>query len=388
MTDACPVVHTVHSLPFAENRDEAYHMLNQGPDVAVIDNGVYLLSGADVVEQAAKSPELFSSHGAFGMIGSPVPLVPIAFDPPQHSRYRRVLDKFFSPRSMAQREHELRRMIGELVDDIVTAGDTCELMGSLAVPFPSQVFLSLFGLPLEDRIRLIGWKDAIIGLASPDLVEPAPELIVQANELFTYLSELITQRHESAAGDDLLSQLLADQGEEGLDDKEILGLCFLFVMAGLDTVTAATGFAFNALGRNPELRAAVSADEQAVSEFIEEVLRVDGPVPYVPRVTTAEVTLSDVTIPAGSLCWLVLGAANRDPRRYHDADAIHPQRASHFAFGRGPHRCLGSHLARLELRLIIQEWNRRIPHYELVGEPTLKWPSATLSFQQLHLRIG
>ena len=100
-----------------------------------------------------------------------------------------------------------------------------------------------------------------------------------------------------------------------------------------------------------------------------------------------EVTLGDATIPAGSLCWLVLGAANRDPRRYPDADVIHPQRANHFAFGRGPHRCLGSHLARLELRLIIEQWHRRIPHYELVDEPLLKWPSATLSFQQLHLRI-
>jgi cytochrome P450 len=387
MTNTGQVGQTVHSLPFAANRDEAYHMLQQLPDVQLMDNGVYLLSGADVVEQAAKSPELFSSQGAFAITGSPAPLVPISFDPPQHSRYRRVLEKFFSPRSMALREPALRAMVSQLVEEIAACGGTCDVMSALAVPFPSQVFLSLFGLPLEDRARLIGWKDAIIRSVSPDTVDPTPELLVQAAELFTYLSGYITERRESTADDDLLSQLLADQSDDRLNDDEILGLCFLFVLAGLDTVTAATGFAFNALARDSELRATVSNHNKAIPGFIEEVLRVDAPVPYVPRVTTVEITMGDVTIPAGSLCWLVLGAANRDPRRYPDADDIHQERTNHFTFGRGPHRCLGSHLARLELRLIIEEWHKRIAHYEVVGQPTLKWPSATLSFQELHLQL-
>src|ERR1700745_102759 len=103
-----------------------------------------------------------------------------------------------------------------------------------------------------------------------------------------------------------------------------------------------------------------------------------------PRMTTAEVTVAGVTTPAGSTCWLELGPANRDSARYPDADVIHQRRSNHFAFGRGPHRCLGSHLARLELRLIIEEWNRRIPTYSVLREPTVGWPSGTLNFRELH----
>jgi cytochrome P450 len=182
--------------------------------------------------------------------------------------------------------------------------------------------------------------------------------------------------------------LLSDSSDGALTEEEIIGLCFLFLIAGLDTVTAATGFALYELARNPALRATVIDDEEAVAHFIEETLRIDPPVPYVPRMTTAEVNVAGVTIPAGSTCWLGLGTANRDPERYPDADDIHQRRNNHFTFGRGPHRCLGSHLARLELRLIIEEWNRRIARYSVLHEPTVGWPCGTLHFRELHLQIG
>jgi cytochrome P450 len=314
-------------------------------------------------------------------------MVPIAFDPPEHSRFRRVLDKFFGPRRMAERAPELRRQVGELIDQIVAAGDSCEVMSALAVPFPSQVFLTLFGLPLDDRDLLIGWKDAVLAFSAAEGLEPSPEAVARGGELLTYLNGHLADRRGSD-DDDLLSQLLSDSHDEALTEEEIIGLCFLFLIAGLDTVTAATGFALYELARNPALRAPVIDDEEAVAHFIEEVLRINPPVPYVPRMTTAEITVAGVTIPAGSNCWLGLGTANRDPERYPDADVMHERRNNHFTFGRGPHRCLGSHLARLELRLIIEEWNRRIPRYSVLQEPTVGWPSGTLHFRELHLQIG
>jgi cytochrome P450 len=382
----CPALPALDSLPFAHDRDAAWHMLLASGKVAVSDAGVYFLSGADVVEAAARNPELFSSQGAFDLVGSPFPLVPIAFDPPEHSRYRRVLDKFFGPRHMAGRAPELRKQVGELIDQIVASGDRCEVMGALAIPFPSQVFLTLFGLPLADRDLLIGWKDAILEISVAEGTAASPETLARGLELLTYLSGYLADRR-GGDGDDLLSRLLSDSSDGALTEQEIIGLCFLFVAAGLHTVTAATGFMLYELARNPELRASVSDDEEAVTQFIEEVLRIDPPVPYVPRVTTAEVNVAGVTIPAGSTCWLGLGTANRDPERYPDADHIHQTRSNHFTFGRGPHRCLGSHLARLELRLIIEEWNRRIPTYSVLREPTLGWPCATLHFRELHLQI-
>jgi cytochrome P450 len=382
----CAALPRLETLPFAHDRDRAWNLLLAGGKVAVTDAGVYFFSAADVVEQAATNPELFSSKGAFDVIGSPFPMVPIAFDPPEHSRFRRVLDKFFGPRRMAERAPELRQQVSELIDEIRTSGNTCEVVSALAIPFPSQVFLTLFGLPLADRDRLIDWKDATLEFSAADGSGASPEVLARGGELLIYLTEHIADRRANN-GDDLLSQLLGDSGEGALTDQEIIGLCFLFLLAGLDTVTAATGFALYELARNPALRARVIDDEEAVPHFIEEVLRIDPPVPYVPRVTTADVNIAGVTIPAGSTCWLGLGTANHDPQRYPDADVIHHTRNNHFTFGRGPHRCLGSHLARLELRLIIEEWNRRIPEYSVLREPTVGWPCGTLHFGELHLQI-
>jgi cytochrome P450 len=383
----CPALPALESLPFADDRDAAWHMLLAPGKIAVSDAGVYFLSGADVVEQAATNPELFSSQGAFDLLGSPFPVVPIAFDPPEHTRFRRVLDKFFGPRRMAERAPELRKQLGELIEQIRASGDTSEVMSALATPFPSQVFLTLFGLPLADRDLLLGWKDAIVEFSAADGAAASPDALARGGELLTYLNGYLADRRGSD-GDDLLSQLLSDSSDGALTEQEIIGMCFLFIAAGLDTVTAATGFALYELARNPALRAGVVADEEAVAHFIEEVLRIDPPVPYVPRVTTAEVTVAGVTIPVGSTCWLGIGTANRDPERYPDADVIHRRRNNHFAFGRGPHRCLGSHLARLEVRLIIEEWSRRIPTYSVLREPTVKWPAGTLHFRELHLQIG
>jgi cytochrome P450 len=387
MQFVCPALPQLESLPFAHDRDAAWQILLASGKVAVSDAGVYFLSGADVVEEAATNPELFSSEGAFDLFGSPFPMVPIAFDPPEHSRYRRVLDKFFGPRKMAELAPELRKQVGELIDQIAASGDSCEAMGALAIPFPSQVFLTLFGLPLADRDLLLGWKNAVIEFSAAEGATPSPETLARGGELLTYLNGHLADRRGSD-GDDLLSLLLSDSSDGALAAEEIIGLCFLFLIAGLDTVTAATGFVLYELARNPGLRATVIDDEEAITHFIEEVLRVDPPVPYMPRMTTAEVTVAGVTIPAGSTCWLGLGTANHDPERYPDADVIHQRRSNHFAFGRGPHRCLGSHLARLELRLIIEEWNRRIPTYSVLREPTVGWPSGTLNFRALHLQIG
>src|ERR1700752_3719914 len=119
------------------------------------------------------------------------------------------------------------------------------------------------------------------------------------------------------------------------------------------------------------------------------LLRVDGPVPFVPRKTTEAVGVGGFDIPAGSSCLLSFGAANRDPERYHGPDIVHDSRASHFAFGRGPHRCLGAHLARLELRIILEEWHKRIPNYSLAnGVPTVRWPGATLTLERIDLEFG
>lgn len=281
MQVVCPALPPLETLPFAHDRDAAWHMLLASGKVAVSDAGVYFISGADVVEEAATNPGLFSSQGAFDLIGSPFPMVPIAFDPPEHTRFRRVLDKFFGPRRMAERAPELRQQVGELIDQITTSGGSCELVSALAIPFPCQVFLTLFGLPLADRDLLIGWKDAVLEFSIAAGSPPSPETLARGSELVAYLTGHLADRRGSD-GDDLLSQLLSDSTDSALTEVEIIGLCFLFLVAGLDTVTAAPGFALYELAHNPALRSRVTDDEKAVAHFIEEVLRINPPIPYVP----------------------------------------------------------------------------------------------------------
>jgi len=379
----------VNDLPFADDRSRAWRELREAGE-AVSSGEEIVLTSAAAVEFAAKRPEVFSSARAFDRLGSPVPLVPIAIDPPDHTRFRRLLDPFFSPKKMAEREPELRRQAGELIDAIVARG-SCDVVPDLATPFPSQVFLTLFGLPLEDRDRLVRWKDAILQFTDPSSTEATPEVMAHALELFAYLTEHIAERRSSASGDDLLTQLIRDTSDGGMSDNEILGLCFLFVLAGLDTVTSAVGFSLAKLAGDGELRRRVTDDFSLIPAFIEDILRVDGPVPFAPRVTTEEVEVAGRVLPKDTTVMLSYGSADRDPLRYENADEVHLDgKVAHFAFGRGPHRCLGSHLARLELRLILEEWHSRIPEYTLADgkEPAMPWPTGTMGLKTVPLDIS
>jgi cytochrome P450 len=378
----------INELPFALDRSRAWRELREGGE-AVTSGEEVVLTSAAAVEFAAKRPQIFSSAKAFDVLGSPVPLVPIAIDPPDHTRFRRMLDPFFSPKKMAEREPELRRQASELIDAIVTKGE-CEVMNDLATPFPSQVFLTLFGLPMADRDRLVHWKDAILQFTDPGSGEPTPEVLTYALELFTYLSEHIAERRTDTSGTDMLTQLIHDTEDGGMNDTEILGLCFMFVLAGLDTVTSAVGFSLAKLASDAELRQRISTDFTLIPAFIEDLLRVDGPVPFAPRVTTEEVEVAGRVLPKDTRVMLSYGSADRDPRRYDDADEVQlDDKRVHFAFGRGPHRCLGSHLARLELRLILEEWHTRIPDYTLTDgkQPQVPWPTGTMGLQSVALNI-
>jgi cytochrome P450 len=388
---AGPITHIpafdIDELPLDIDRTRGWQQLLAAGEVVRSRDKVALTSSR-AVEFAATRPDLFSSAKASDFVGSPVPMVPIAIDPPDHTRFRRLLDPYFGPKRMAEREPELRRQARELIDGIIEKGE-CELIADLAQPFPSQVFLTLFGLPLEDRDKLVRWKNAILQLVDPLTTEVTEEVMVPALELYTFLTEHISQRQAAPRSGDLLSQLLTLE-DGGLTDPEILGLCFLFVLAGLDTVSSSLGFAFANLATNPDLRRQISNDFTLIPSFIEENLRIEVPVPLSPRVTTEDVEVEGVLIPKDTSVVLMFGSANRDARTYVDPDTVNlGRRATHFAFGRGPHRCLGSHLARLELRLILEEWHTRIPDYELAagGAPRAPWPAGTLGLDALPLNI-
>jgi cytochrome P450 len=316
---------------------------------------------------------------------SPVPLVPLGFDPPEHTRYRRILHHHFSPQTLAALLPSLQRQAIDIIDTIAGRSE-CEVMADLATPYPSQVFLTLFGLPLSDRERLIAWKDAIIAFSlttDPDSVDLTP-----AAELYAYLTEAVAQQRIQPR-DGVLSQLL--RGEESLTDTEAVGLSLVFVLAGLDTVTSTIGATMLELARRPELRRSLRDTPEGVAAFVEEMIRLEPSAPIVGRVTTRPVTVAGVTLPAGSEVRLCLGAINRDGSDAQSGDdfVLDGKLHKHWGFGGGPHRCLGAHLARMELKLVVSEWLSRIPEFELQPGfvPEIAWPSATCTLPELPLRL-
>jgi cytochrome P450 len=374
-------------LPMADNRTTAYAIVRDAGPVVRTPRGGYMITSSEAAEFVLKHPELFSSRRAFDAAGSPLPMVPIAFDPPEHTRYRRVLQPFFSPRGTASWRPMVRGLAAELIDGFAVRGE-CDLVAELAVPLPAHVFLTLFGLPLQDQDRLIAWKEALLNF---DLQgsEPVPERTARLGaELYEYLVDHIAQRRRRGGTEDLLGQLLADAGDDRLSDDEILGLSFLFVLAGLETVTSALSTAFAALAAQPALRRQIAADPAVIPAAVEELLRFDGPVVFIPRIAVQDVELAGQTIPAGSYVMVTLAVASRDPAEHADPDTIDFQRQErHLAFGVGPHRCLGSHLARMEMRVALEEWHRRIPEYELAPgvTPQVRWPAGVVGIDSLPL---
>lgn len=379
-------------LPMPEARDDAWRLLAEHPLFEVEDG--YAVTDRALAESVLKNPGVFSSKKAFDVLGSPVPLVPVAFDPPEHARYRRILQPFFSPRVIKPLEDELRRQVIDLIDPIAHRGQ-CDFVAEVAGVFPVQVFLTLFGLPLEMRDKFVVWKDAVLNLSAAggqtSVDDAAQEGLQQAAELFMYLSELIQSRR-GQPGTDILSQLLNLEEADALTDEEAVGLCFLFVLAGLDTVTDALGFGLQRLATNPQRREELANDLSLVPTVTEELLRLDPPAPFIPRVTTEDVELGGHILPAGSRVTNYLAVVNRDPDQFHDPLTIDFHRSDnrHLSFGLGVHRCLGSHLARLEMHLVYEEWHRRIPDYHITPgcTPRVHWPRGTVGLDSLPLTVG
>ena len=372
-----------------KDRTAGFRFVSAPGEVFQAADGTWLLTSAEAVHFAQRHPEIFSSAEATqASSGIPMPLVPVAIDPPAHSKYRRILDPMFAPRVVNAMEDDLRAQIRDLIAAFATKGE-CDIVADVARLYPTQVFLTFFGMRLADRDQLIDWVETIIDHSSGVGTAPAtPEVVETATALLGYLQGYIDEKREMPS-DDVLSRILSLNGEEAWSNEELLGFTFIFTLAGLDTVAAAIGFTMRHLALNPELRRRLLADPALVGPVVEEVLRLEPPAPAITRVTTQDVDVCGVRIPAGSPAVLWLATANREPGRYEHPDNFDVGQADlgHMTFGGGIHRCLGSHLAWRELRLVVEEFHKVIPEYEIAPgfEPKVKWPAGTLRLESLPL---
>ena len=362
-----------------------YKALRDAVPVLAVGGGVVLSRKADI-DDAFRHPEVFSSNADALNIGNVRPLIPLQIDPPDHVRYRRLLDPLFAPKRMAELESRVSEAVHRLIDGFADRG-SCDLVPEFTIPLPSEVFLALFGLPLEELETFLRMKDGIIRPPESDLDGQASHRRRTAEEMYAYFNTILDQRAVDPRDDILSGFLSAEIDGRQLSREEILDICFLLMIAGLDTVTASLDCFFGYLAQHADQRDRLVADPSLVPNAVEELLRFETPVVGVPRVVVQDTEIGGTAVRTGDQVMILLGSANTDEAEFTNADTVDFDRDvnRHLAFGGGVHRCLGSHLARLELRVALREFHTRIPGYRLAPGADLTYTSGIRSLASLPL---
>ena len=345
--------------------------------------GNWVVTRADDIRFVFQHPELFSSSGQVSfsaLIDEAWDLIPLELDPPRHTRYRSLLNPLFSPKEVTRLDSAVRAAADELIRRFEEA-DEVEFVGAFAQPFPVSVFLELMGLPIEEMPQFLAWEYGLLKSFSLDDRKAAARGIVQ------YLRQRIAERRGGVGGD--LITWAANSTIEGqpMSDDEILGICFLLYIAGLDTVASSLGFHFHYLATHPDLQARLRADRSLIPGAVEEFLRLYSIV-IAHRRVTEDTELAGARLKAGDWLSVPTFNASRDPAEFERPNEFVLDRANnrHVAFAYGPHRCIGSHLARREFVVAMNEIFDRLPPFRLKnGAPFRTVGGAVFGVEELHL---
>ena len=326
---------------------------------------VFFVYRHEDIAQVLRDAETFSSAHIIDLIMGPVmgEHIMLGMDDPQHRRYRALVSTAFRQKVLAQWENELVVSVAtELIDGFAGLGHA-DLVPEFNFPFPTQVISGILGLPREDYRQFQRWSTAILSFFTR-----LDEAVRASQEVKDYMAVILAERRREPR-EDLISELAhAELEGERLSDEEIFSFLRLLLPAGVETTYRATGNMLFSLLSNPEQLAAVRADRDLVPQTIEESLRLETPLLNITRLATRDTELSGVSIPASSTVMLMLAAANRDESRYAEPDEFDIHRESpkpHISFGHGPHACLGTHLARLEMRVSLNLLLDRLPNLRL-----------------------
>jgi len=359
----------------------------KGEPVQPIDH-MTIVGSRLAIDEVAMNADRFTAGGVIEM-GNVRPLIPISIDGPEHAFYRRLFEPLFAPARMDAHVPLMVTHMNELIDRVVDEG-TCDYVAAIATPFPSIVFLGLLGMPFSDLDELLAMKN---GIMHPHEHTSDPEEIVKiqaasAQRIYDYFDAAFDERQRSRR-DDILTELLElDADGRRLRRDELLDVCFNLMMAGLDTVTGALGCCMAFVAQHPEHRRQIVDDPSIVPDAVEELMRWESPVNGIFRRAAVDGELLGCPVQKGDAVNGTLGAANLDPVEFPDPFVVDFRRRPnrHLAFGKGMHRCMGSHLARRELRVALSEWHARITDYELVPGQVLRYGSPTRMVHSLQLR--
>jgi cytochrome P450 len=394
-TGGCPVTHTDYRLerPILENyallsaeREESRFSWNDS-----VDHGFWMINRYEDVVEAIKMYEEFSNDQVNAFVNDmAVPLLPNSLNPPEHTKVRRMLNPFFAPAAVRRMEDLTRERARAMVSDLVPKkGD--DLTKGFALLYPTELFLVLLGLPVEDGPEFVDRVEAVFGGffkagdASPEEAEAA------ASWITGYFDKKVDERLASP-GDpttDLLTRILRTEvGDKVMDRTDILNVMMTLMLAGLDTTRSALGYMFTHLAQDVELRHRLTAEPALWPKFIEEAIRMYSLIIEDGRLAMQDIDHHGLPIKKGDMVWLGLAAANRDPRKFENPDVFdmdRPNLGHHLGFGAGHHRCIGMHLARAELIVALEEWHAQIPDYRIAEGFELRERGGQLKLMALPL---
>lgn len=343
-----------------------YRQLRSSDPVHRSPRGVWVLTRFDDVWRAARDTATFSSASGLTFTNERehlgiAPTI-VMMDPPDHTRYRRLVNRGFTPRSVTELEPDVRAFVRDRLAGLCDAGGG-DFVGAVARPLPSWVVAHYLGVPETDRHRFEGWTQAIVQANAHGSPFDAGDAL---GELYAYFTALVERRREEP-GDDIVSVLLeADAEGAGIGVEGVLGYAFVMIAGGNDTTTGLLGGAADLLTAHPSQRARLLRDPDLIPNAVEELLRLTSPVQGLCRVTTADAVVGDTHIAAGERVLLCYGAANRDPAEFGpDAEDCDVGRSIErlLTFSSGAHYCLGAAAARLQGRVVLEELLRMCPDF-------------------------
>jgi cytochrome P450 len=331
--------------------------------------GYWIFTRHEAVKDMYKQSEIFSSESITPWEPNPIyRFVPTQIDAPDHIKYRRVVNPWFSPRAIDAAEERLRALCRSLVEEVAPQGG-CDFVTGFALRFPTEAFLSVIGIDPSDADLFVPWVEDFFGGFSGDPagLEPMTKALDGIREYWA--AALEERRGEPAPREgDLASHILHSSFDDRpLTDAEMLDMLTVLVLAGLDTTRGELGYMFRHLAEHPEHRRVLIEQPELIPGAVEEVLRYYTIIFGDGRKVTRDVEFHGVHLKKGDMVYGLVSGANRDPDAYERAEefVIDRTRNNHMGFANGPHRCLGMHLARREMQLAVEEWLRAIPDFRI-----------------------
>jgi len=350
--------------------------------------GYWVFTDHEVILDGLNQPDLFSNSVLVPTEPNPpYKWIPIMLDPPEHTKWRQLLGGYFSPKRVKDMKDDQYLFAGRLINSFLPRGE-CEFMSDFASVFPTTIFLQIMGMPEDKLDAFMEWEHAI--LHATDVDDPDQSKRFAAMQaVMGYFGSLIAERRANPDPDahDIVSDALTWKVDgESPSDADLLSCFLLLFMAGLDTVASQSSYILRHLATHPGDRKRIVDDPSIIPHAIEELLRA-YPIVQTARKATRDADFHGCPVKAGDMAAFPLSMAGRDDNAFPNAKEVDFDRTDvrHISFGAGPHRCLGSHLARQELVVFLEEWHKRIPEYELAAEP-VEHAGGVFGIDRLELR--